>query len=208
MKRGISLIEILIVIVMASIILPSIIKIYSVIEKNTKFAVNFEIFTPAISLVKYISSLPWDQNTSASGEILLTDSKNIYLECNKSSKIRIGSFSKERNCKHLLKASNIGEDNENFINDLDDYEGKKLPFYKNRKRYEIKISINYIDDNIISYDYNQKSAILDLSKSKTIKKSSNIKEIKATLLEKNKTIASFNYFSANLGEILIRREEW
>ncbi len=207
MKKAITLIEILVVIVAVSILFPLVIKIYSALIQSEKISIESQIFSKPISLITYISNLPWDENSSKSGEILLTDSKNTYLECNKKTKLRIGSFSKKRNCIHLLKASLLKEDGKNQIDDLDDFNKKIFFFYKNRKKYKISVYVNYALEEI-KYDYTKKSAVIDLSKSLVSKKSTNLKEITLTLSLEDKNITSFKYFSANLGNILIEGKEW
>ena len=209
MKKALTLMELLITIVMMSLIIPSVMKIYSAMNESSKFTLKEELLTPPLSWINYLKTVPWDENSSKSGQILLTDSKNPNLECDKISKVRIGSFSKERNCKDLLKASYpIKKSGEN--DSLNDYADKKIDFFKYHKKYSIKIDIFYVKEGneIFSYDYTKKSALIDLSKISPAKKSSNLKEIKVTLSKEDKNITSFSYFSANLGSILIEGERW
>jgi len=212
MRKAFTLIEILLSLTLLSIVLITIPKIIYALNEDMKFSKKEEALVVPMALIRYISSLPWDENDTKEGDVLLT--KSPFFQCDTSfNYVRIGSFSKDRNCRNLLKASLPGKENDN-IDDLDDYNGKRVDFVKNRTHYRVEIKVNYLKDDseVFKYDYNKKEVLIDLSKAAASSESTNLKEIKATLSEKSKSsyknVISLNYIAANIGEILIRGEEW
>ncbi len=215
MKRAFTLIEILLSLVVLSIVFVTIPKILFSMNENMKFAKRKEAFYIPFSLIRYISFLPWDENNTENGEVLITGSLNQNFECNSSlDYLRKGSFSKERSCKNLLKASLLGKDaGDESFDDIDDYKGRKIAFLKNRTRYEMRIDINYLKDDgsVFVYDYDKGEVFIDLSKASKVSHSSNLKEIKIILSKKETNggdLLSLSYISSNIGEILIDGEEW
>ncbi len=215
MRRGFTLIEIVLSLVVLSILFVSLPKLFFSVNEDMKFSKRKEVFYAPFSLIGYISLLPWDENDTESGEVLLTDSANENFECNSSlNYLRIGSFSKERNCKNLLRASLLGSDfGDESFDDVDDYDKKTISFIKNRVEYEMKIDVNYLKDDgkVFVYDYDKGEVLIDLSKASKSLKSSNLKEINVTLFRTGRVkraLFSLTYTAANVGEILVEGEEW
>ncbi len=215
MRYAFTLIELILSIVMIAMLFTVVPKIIFAINTNTGFALKKENTNSALSLINYIAKLPWDENETKSSEILITDSLNKDFDCNSSSKTRIGSFSKERNCQNTLKASKRGYDfDDDGFDDIDDYDQRSFTFFKHRKRYKMFVEVNYLNDSnsVFVYDYNNKSAVVNLEKSTPSSVSTNLKEIKITLSEEKagfeQNITSFSYISTNIGQILIKGLNW
>ncbi len=224
MKRGFTLIELIISIVVIAITFAVIPKIIYITKKSQAFIKQEDALFNGVSLISIVLKLPWDENNTMSNAILRVDSR--IFDCNSSnlnnepaSFYRVGGFIGSRSCidyNATLKASTLGKDNLNFddIDDYKDYEQNSTDPITGNSIYGFKISVDYLKDDIVNYDFTNQSAIVNISnivKNQT----TNIKRVKLSITYQGKrvinrgdTISSFLYYSANIGQTYIRERLW
>jgi hypothetical protein len=145
----------------------------------------------AYALMGAITKLAWDENTLVDGKILDTDE-------NTCSDYRVVGFLASRNCIDSdLSASAIGSDGGDY-DDIDDYDGYSESITVGTKnRYTLTTQVNYVDPSLAS-----------------VGGTSELKKITVTIAshsDNNKMKnfqSSFFYYSANLGHIHIKKEQW
>lgn len=192
-------------------------KILMMANKTESFAMKQDAYFNAISLTKIASSLAWDEKNTESLGILSTSINDI--PCDALSNIRVGSFlsANGRTCQDSLSASAIGSEEGNdylFFDDIDDFNGSIINTTANGKnRYKIETSVNYL--NHLSLFTSANKLTIDLSATTDTSTSTNIKKLTTTIkynskkaVNKDKTIATFRYYSANIGQFTLNKREW
>ena len=218
MKKAFTLIEIIFTIVIMSGIFMVIPKILMIANKTESFAMKQDAYFNAISLTKIASSLAWDENNTESLGILSTSLNDI--PCDALSNIRIGSFlsANGRTCQDSSYASAImsdtGEDDYLLFDDIDDFNGSIINTTANgNNRYKIHTNVSYL--NHLGLFTSAKKLTIDLSATTDTTSSTNIKKLTTTIkyngkksVNKDKTIATFRYYSANIGQFTLNKREW
>ncbi len=217
MKKAFTLIEIIFTIVIMAGIFMVIPKILMMANKNESFAMKQDAYFNAISLTKIASSLAWDENNTESLGILSTDINDI--PCDASTNIRVGSFlsANGRTCQDSLSASVLGSEEGSdylFFDDIDDFNGSIINTTANgNNRYKITTNVSYL--NHLSLFTSAKKLTIDLSATTDTDSSTNIKKMTTTIkyngkkaVNKDKTIATFRYYSANIGQFTLNKREW
>ncbi len=218
MKKGFTLIEIIFTIVIMAGIFMVIPKILMIANKTESFSMKQDAYFNAISLTKIASSLAWDESNTESLGILSTDINNI--PCDSTTNIRVGSFlsANGRTCQDSLSASTImpdtGEDDYLLFDDIDDFNGSIINTTEGgNTRYKILTNVSYL--NNIGLSTSAKKMTIDLSATTETATSSNIKKLTTTIkyngkkaVNKDKTIATFRYYSANIGQFTLNKREW
>ncbi len=207
MRRGLSLVELIFTIVIIAIVFTVIPKVILSLNKSDKFSIRQDALFNGFSLVQMISKLPWDENNTQNIDILHTNSIS-YFDCNQSTTRRVGGFVGSRNCKNNLSASTISSDGAvdyNFFNDIDDFSGADI----NASYYGLHVGVVYISDNNIKRG--QKTSFI-LSKV-PVANSTNLKMVDVNISYqgkrgKIKQISSFNYISANIGQVILNKRVW
>lgn len=217
MKRAFTLIELIFTIVIMAGIFAVIPKILSATSRSDTFVLKQDALLSAYSLTSLASHLAWDENNTDSLSILAT-TDNI-IECNTTTQKRKGGFlgHNSRTCKDILSASAIGADSGEtsylVYDDIDDFNSSDPIDVNNslgQTVYEINTSVAYLDDNIISVNGTHMDIILDNT---VTNKTTNIKKFTANVRYvgnrgRAQNIASFYYYSANLGQMLLNEEAW
>ena len=196
-RKGLTLIELVFSMMIIAIVFTIIPKIIFASNKSMQLSKKEDALFNAYSLMGSIIRLSWDENTTVAGKILNTS----VHDCNETG-YRIGGFLGSRNCINSdLSASSIGSDHGDF-NDVDDYDGSTTEVNgtiegKNKNIYDINVTVRYVKD-----DYSLSSDTQEL------------KEVRTTVYSgddnhKMKGFqSSFSYFSANLGNIQIKKRIW
>ncbi len=217
-SRAFTLIEIIFTIVIMAGIFMVIPKILMIATKNENVAMKQDAYFNAISLTKLASSLAWDENNTESLSTLHTTINHI--DCNESTNyLRIGGFlsANGRTCQDNLSASVIGSEEGNdylFFDDIDDFNGSIIQTTANgNDRYKIVTEVSYL--NNLSLFSAAKKLTIDLSSTSDTASSTNIKKLTTTIkyhgkkaIKKDKNIASFHYYSANIGQFTLNKREW
>jgi len=126
MKRGFSLIELIISIVVISIVFTVIPKVIFALNKAQGFAIKEDALFNGMSLMSMISKLPWDEGNVNNYDILRVNSR--VNDCNDTNTFpapfyRVGGFVGSRECNSsgtLFGAGAIVKEGA-FFNDIDDY---------------------------------------------------------------------------------------
>ena len=218
-REAFTLIEVIFTIVIMAGIFMVIPKILMMVNKTESFAMKQDAYFNAISITKLASTLAWDENNTESLNTLNTTINNI--NCNGSTNyIRIGSFlsANGRTCQDSLSASAImsdaGEDDYLFFDDIDDFNGSIINTTENgNNRYKILTHVSYL--NHLNLFATEKKLTIDLSATTDTGATSNIKKLTTTIkyngkkaVNKDKTIATFRYYSANIGQFTLNKREW
>ncbi len=207
MRRALTLIELIfsmVIIALAFTVLP---KILQVSAKHAVTMLKEEAMSDAVAMVGFAKSLPWDEQNTQSDDILHTDAaaSNRY-KCDSTTHYRVGGFAGSRGCFQNLSASTIGsESGESDPDDLDDFNGltKSISNANGTRRYTIKVRVCYVDDTMEPFANKCRSGSTSDIKYLAV---SVAPQTKQQLL--GKTIASFWYFSSNIGQIHINRRPW
>lgn len=216
--KGFTLIEIIFTIVIMAGIFMVIPKILMISSKNESFAMRQDAYLNAISLSKIASSLAWDENNVDDLSELVTTNDNI--PCDSTKHIRVGSFLSEngRICHDSLTASIVGseEGSDDYLlyDDIDDFNGTEIYVTQNGiNRYKINTDVSYLKN--ISYTVNTNTMTIDLNTSSPTSTTGNIKKLTTTIKDHGKkalyhdrVIATFSYYSANIGQFSLSKREW
>ena len=200
MRKGLTLIELILSMVIIGIVFTIVPKIVFVSNKSMHLSMKEDALFNAYSLMGGVLKLTWDENTLKDGKILHTDANSgTAKDCDDN---RTGGFSGSRNCIDSDdNATDIAREDDDY-NDIDDYDGYDENISVGGKnRYKITVDVNYVDGNY--------SATADPKKD-----TSEYKEINVTIqshVDNKKTKnfkTSFFYYSTNLGHIQIKKEQW
>ncbi len=210
MRRGLTLIEMILTMVIVALVFMVVPKIIFVTNKSFETTMKEDALFNALSLGYMVASLPWDENNTKSDAILATSSPVGEYVCSASSGFyRVGGFKGARNCIDgggTLAASPIGREDALF-NDIDDYDAFTLNTVTSKgAKYLMSVDISYLQEP-------PSSNSLDLSSLTQASGSANIKEIKISITNaatnrKSPFKTTLYYHSANLGHIYINKRAW
>ncbi len=208
MRKALTLIELIFTVVIIAMVFTVIPKIVLSLNKADGFVIRQDALFNGVSMMKMISKLPWDQNNTDSRDILDTASTVSYFDCNDSSGFRrVGGFIGGRTCEQDKNASAIsGDIAQDDIGDFDGYSADTVT-----SLYGILVKVKYIDDTI-TYN-NQKNATIILNKT-AISDTTNLKYIDINVTyqgnrgTKGRQLTQFNYTSANIGQMILRKRYW
>jgi len=222
MRKGLTLIELILTMVIIGVVFTVIPKLIISMNQGTQTTIKEEATYNALALIGAIVNLPWDANNTDHEQILHTTSGAISYECNASNPnpfYRIGGFVGSRNCRpaesdqNLTASLVLGRESDGLYNDVDDYD-ESLNSDNNCSRaagkslYTLTPTIRYVDDplntgNVLGLkDTNLSSG-----------QSSNTKRIIVHVgyHSDNKhsgCISAFEYQSFNIGHIQINSRGW
>ncbi len=213
-RKGMTLVELIFTIVIIAMVFTVIPKIIYTVNKSDSFTIRQDALLNGVSMLHMISNMPWDKNNTDSNDILhVSSSANVDFDCNSTTHYRKGGFVGSRTCEDNFSASAI-----NIV--LNDADGDNIGAFNNAdvnitaygaQIYELNITVGYISDKNITY--NGSAASIDLNKSINSNYFTNLKRIETKVLYhgkrgKTKTLARFNYTSANIGLTAINKREW
>jgi len=185
-----TLIELIFSIVIIGVVFTVVPKLIFISNKSMELAMKEDALYSAYSMMGSILRLDWDENTTSDGKILDTD----VHSCDDN---RTGGFAGSRNCIDSDdSATAIGLEGSDY-DDIDDYDGYEENISVGGKnRYKLTVSVRYVDNN-----YSQTGNKEELKEvNTTVEQHSDNKKIKIK--------SSFFYYSANLGHIQIKKEQW
>ncbi len=212
MRKALTLIELIFTVVIIAIVFTVIPKIVLSLNKSDSFVIRQDALFNGVSMMKMILKLPWDDSNTESRDILSTNSSYSLFDCSSSSDFRrVGGFVGGRTCENNQNASAINNNPEQ--DDIGDFEGYDENT-SGSSAYGIVVKVRYIDDNI-TYDYSNQNAIIDLN-STTISTTgtTNLKYIDINVTyqgnrgTKGRQLTQFNYTSANIGQMILRKRYW
>jgi hypothetical protein len=218
MRKAFSLVELIFTIVIMASIFALLPRIIFATSKSNSFAMRQDAFFEGISLVKFASYMAWDQNNTQKLDILATSSTNSVFKCDDTTDYkRVGSkkSANGRVCKESLNASIIGPDAQsNYLlyDDIDDFNGSIIESNTmGKKKYELYSIVTYLSDDIFTYSGDKLT--IDLNASSVSKSSTNIKKLHLNISYvggrgRDKNITSFSYFSSNIGQFTLNKEDW
>jgi prepilin-type N-terminal cleavage/methylation domain-containing protein len=192
MRKGLTLIELIFSMLIIAVVFSVVPKIIFASNKSIELSVKEDALFNAYSMICSIVKLDWDENTLNEGKVLDTDSHDC-------SDYRVGGFKGSRNCLDTSdSASAIGREDSDY-NDIDDYyDYNETVQVGGKNRYVLKVDINYVDANYSSTGSN----------------TDELKEINVTVSTHSDNAktqgfkSSFFFYSANLGHIQIKKEQW
>ncbi|MEA3522036.1 MAG: type II secretion system protein [Campylobacterota bacterium] len=180
MRRGLTLIEMIFSMVIIAIVFTVVPKIIFASNKSTQLSIKEDALFNALTLIRSIARLPWDQNTIDNEGAILNAGG---LTC-KADGYRVGGFKGSRNCLNNVSAG-VTMTQEGY-DDIDDYHGDSIVTSGGRIAYTL--------DTVVTHEDDIKHIIVSVSASdKRLGKSFK---------------SSFFYDSANLGHIQINKRAW
>ena len=206
MKKGATLIEIIFAILIISFAFSTIPKMIEVSNKTLEFAKKEDAIFNMMAKIMDISFKEYDENNTISDDILVLKHNPLrVLDCNSSSKYRIGGFFGSRNCEHSVFESNIEADsNEPPYDDVDDYNGTSESISYGHTEYNLTIFAGYTDE----WDsYDDKSLTFNFTR-RMDNNFTNVKRVSVIISKGGKNISSVSYYSANIGHIKIKSVAW
>jgi len=183
MRHGLTLIEMIFSMIIIATVFTVVPKIIFSSNKAIALSMKEDALFNAYALMGSISKLAWDENT-------LVDGKNLNTADNTCSDYRIGGFLGSRNCiDSSLYASSIGSDGGDY-DDVDDYDGYVEPItVGTENRYNLSTTVEYGTTQELKKITVTVASHADNNKIKNFQ-------------------SSFFYYSANLGHIHIKKEQW
>ena len=212
MRRGMTLIELILAMVIIALLFTVVPKIVFVTNKSFETTMKEDALYNAIALAGMVIRLPWDSNNTLHDQILTTASGDPSLRCGQATGFyRIGGFKGGRNCidnaTHPMAASaSPGRENA-LYDDLDDFDGYRLTTTTpHGAKYDISVHVRYLQDPA-------PGSVVDLSGLAASSSSTDIKEVNVTVRRnvasrKSPFTASIYYESANIGQTSIRKRPW
>ena len=212
MKRGLTLIELIITMVIVGLVFMVVPKIIFVTNKSFETIVKEDALYNAMALMGILIHLPWDEENTKYDQILNVGAGNDAYTCDDSTGFyRKGGFKGSRNCidNHSIPmnaSATLGREDADY-NDIDDYDGYRIetttPF---GAKYRLEASVRYLEDP-------PPSGNVDISLLSPSSGSTNIKEINVTVsnLPGNKKTpfrTSIFYHSVNIGQIHLNKRAW
>ncbi len=214
MRKGLTLIELILSMVIIAIVFTVIPRLIMSMNQSAQTTIKEEAMFNAMAQMGAIINLPWDNNNTQNSQILNVTQNNIY-DCNTSSAsggplgYRIGGFVGGRNCRALIdgtysfNASVIGKEDANY-NDIDDYDA-------NITTPDIQCS----DGTLKSLDYNITTSVYYVS-DPSVTGSIMLSNTLSTPTTNTKYVAVkkgsctiFEYHSFNIGQMDIKkRGDW
>jgi prepilin-type N-terminal cleavage/methylation domain-containing protein len=207
MKKGFTLIELILSMVIIAIAFTVLPKILQLATKVSTQSVREESMYNAIALIGLIQATAWDENNTEVDDILhVVDGDGNYT-CGDDT-YRIGGFTGSRNCKNDKNASSLGSDDDDngSDDDMDDFSSVGAKNYNNSREYNLSVSVDYVEDismdNESAFSTTLKS---DTTNTKYIKVEDKTKKKQSTL---RKTIATFYFHAMNIGQIQVNKRAW
>ena len=217
MRRGFTLIELIITIVVMAGIFMVIPRILIATGKSDRFAIQQDALMQAVSLTQMASRMAWDENNTEYIDILQTDS--AAFACDTSVRFRPGSYlsANGRMCTHSITATlplgaESGESDYTLYDDIDDFAGSEINItYKGSPKYRLTNSVEYLNDAIVSEDGTD--ITIDLSVAGVSATSTAIKRFSSKVRYvgkrgRERNISSFYYYSTNIGQITLAQRNW
>ena len=217
MRKGFTLIELIITIVIMAGIFMVIPRILIATGKSDRFAIRQDALMQAVSLTQMVSRLAWDENNTEYVDILQTDS--TAFQCDTSVRFRPGSYlsANGRMCTHSITATlplgaESGESDYTLYDDIDDFDDSEINVtYKGSPKYRLTNSVDYLSDTVVSE--NGTDMIIDLSAATISTTSTAIKRFGSKVRYvgkrgKERNISSFYYYSTNIGQITLAQRNW
>lgn len=182
MRRGVTLIELIVSMVIIAVVFTVVPKIIFASNKSMQLGMKEDALFNALSLIYEIAALPWDEATrTSSGKIVNAGG----LTCNDATGYRAGGFVGSRHCLGGAPIASFGLEDADY-NDVDDFDGYAIATEGSRVLYTLSTEV---------------AAAGDL-KTITVRVDTTDKRTGGTFA------ASFLYPSANIGEIDIKRRYW
>ena len=216
MKKALTIIELIFTVVVLALVFTVIPRIIYVSNKSIETSATEEAIFNMMAKMSDIVFKEWDENNTDSDEILVVNqTPQSVIDCDKDTGYRIGGFKGSRNCQDDINISHIGADsNEPPYDDIDDYNGIKENTTKSGKRekyFTLSEFAAYVKEwNKSNYDYLNQSFNFKFSNEKTDK--SNIKRVEVVVSQKvngkDKNISDIKYYGANIGHSIIASESW
>lgn len=208
MRKALTLIELVFTIVIISLVFSVIPKVVLSLNKSDKFSIRQDALLNGVSMLNFISKLPWDENNTNSADILHVTSGNF--NCDSNTTLRVGGFVGARSCEENLNASILGTEGASeytLYNDFDDFLNENNI---TASHYRLETKVQYTADN---FNYTGDKLNIDLNQSTTSLNSTNLKrvDLKVFYVGKRgdeKEITRFNYTSSNIGQILLNKRAW
>lgn len=214
MRKGLSLIELILSMVIIGIVFTVIPRLVMAMNQGTKTTVQEEAMYNALTRIGEIINLPWDQNNTQNPQILSVTNGNSAYDCNATSRYRIGGFVGGRNCigSGSYAAQTIGSDSGD-ANDIDDFADSNLTAEKNcsggvvKGLYTIATSVSYMSDPLPGGDATLSAVSLGAGQT------SNTKRITVHVgygsdSQHKGCIGELSYDAFNLGHIQINSRGW
>ncbi len=216
-RKGFTLIELIVAIVVISIALMSVPLLLSQANKSNEFNINQEAILAGATKIGDILTYPWNES-NASQTLQVFDvtqgDNNLSRYPDNTSTRRIGHFKENYRRKfysQITQASLIlGHENTNDFDDIDDFNGITESITNGGvgdyiKDFNITTTVKYIDDNA-TYS---SSPLLNMNINTIgVTPSTNLKmvEVKVVDTTNNEHITTLRAFSANIGsyELLYR----
>lgn len=213
MRKGLSLIELILSMVIIGIVFTVIPRLVMAMNQGTKTAVQEEALYNAIAYMGQIINLPWDQNNTQNPQILSVTAGDHAYDCNTTSGYRIGGFVGGRNCigSGSYAAQPIGSDSGD-ANDVDDFADTNLTAEKNCSNGTVKGL--YTMSTSTGYVYDPSSTgSATLSTAPVGAGTSNSKLVRIRVgygsdSQHKGCIADISYTSFNIGNIQINSRGW
>ena len=214
MKRGLTIIELIFTVVILALLFTVIPKIIFVSNKSIETSVTEEAIFNMMAKMSDIVFKEWDENNTQTDEILVVNqTPQSVIDCDKDTGYRIGGFRGSRNCKDDINISSIGADsNEPPYDDIDDYNGTEentSSSGRKKRYYTLDMFSSYVKEwNVSEYGIDDFS----FKFSKESKDKSNIKRVEVVVSTKingkEKNISTIKYYGANIGHSVIESEGW
>ncbi len=219
MRRGLTLIELILSMVIIGIVFTVIPKLIISMNQSAQVTIKEEAMYNAMAMMGAIINLPWDENNTLHDQILQTDSTGY--ECNTTSGYRIGGFVGSRHCREengTILAATFGMEKDSsgndVFNDVDDYSteinaSNDCAKSAGKSLYSIQPVVIYSNDPIPSSSIQLPGD----DKNATAGSTTNTKRIivKVGYHSDNKQsgcITALEYHSFNLGNIHINSRDW
>ncbi len=214
MRKGVTLIELVLSMVIVALVFTVIPKIIIATNKSFVSASKQDGIFNAVELMHTISSSPWDAKSYETFNILNVDESHTNLECNASSGYRPGGFIGGRNCLGAkTNATDIDERNTTAITAIEDFhtfdfdanDTKCLEY----TRYGLQPRVQYNTfDTFTPSDINLSSDLVSTANDGN--ESGNIKYVSLSVsfdaAGQNSVCMDFDYYSTNLGQTGIERK--
>jgi len=223
MRRGFTLIELIITIVIMAGIFAVIPRIVFATAKSDRFAMQQDALMQALSMTTIASRLAWDENNTDHLDILQTDS--AAYACDPVLRFRPGSYigANGRMCEQSLTATaapgaESGESDYRLYDDIDDFDGTDVNAsvpdrnsIQRKSRYQLQNSVTYLSDNVAQESGS--ALTIDLSQSAATAATTAIKRFKSKVRYigkrgKARNIGAFVYYSTNIGQISLAYRNW
>ena len=214
MKKALTIIELIFTVVILALLFTVIPKIIFVSNKSIETSLTEEAIFNMMAKMSDIVFKEWDENNTQTDEILVVNqTPQSVIDCDKDTGYRIGGFKGSRNCKSDINISYIGPDSdEPPYDDIDDYNGSEentSSSGRKKRYYTLDMFSSYVKEWNLS-EYGTDSFNFKFSKEK--KDKSNIKRVEVVVSTKingkDKNISTIKYYGANIGHAIIESEGW